>query len=244
MNTLDALEAAGTGPLVYTYDEIRDTLPDPQEIGYQSLLGLLSDEVFTDLPRMPLWMCFRLFRAWQAHHSLPDFAQAQRLAYLVDHYHDEIQVDFRVIYREDIDALWRARRWTYALNLIDHLPVDCWYTEAVSNDEEHAKMVAEAMAERRGGDDDDKPKGPPLRHWNQQASMMAELIDAVREVNHTNQQIAGGKPGDFKSYKRPTTAIDRAQREATNTVRKARHDALAKRLLPHKATTEDPATIG
>lgn len=106
------------------------------------------------------------------------------------------------------------------LNLIERLPRNSHYIEAVSDDDE----VARAMA--------GLPERPPqrrLREW----SVEVELLVAIAErlgVNIQSVLAAGGvkKPPRFDALPRPKTAMDR-QRSAA---RHERHRSIVARVLP------------
>lgn len=232
--SIEDLENARPGePLRYIVGGAHYAAPLPVDLHFQDLLKALQDEELPGLPRMPYWKTRALFARWVAHHDLPTFRHAHRLVYLIDRYSDEIEYDLRVLADEDLGTLWRTRRWRYLLNLVDHLPSNCWYTAAVSNDEEHARMMAEAMAEQeRAPDAEDS--GPPVQFWDQHAAMLADLIDATRAIPQALVAANGGKPKEMPPYPRPKTALERARKLAAFESRKARHEKLVQRVLPHK----------
>lgn len=235
MDDLDALDRVGVGPFRFDHEGQRWLTPDPSTIGWERLMQALQQQIIPGTPRMEKWRANRLFERWRQHHDLPDFDHARRLAFLVGRYRRQLEVDLRVVYREDLTTLWSSRRWRALLNLIDHLPRNTYYSEAVANDEEHAKALAEAAEARRGETEGEDP-GPPMHLWDQNAAMTAELIDAVHGLTFTVAAANGAK--NLKPpnpYTRPKTAIDKMKRQVYAANRQKQHEALVARLLPHKA---------
>jgi hypothetical protein len=126
--------------------------------------------------------------------------------------------------------LWRARRWRYLLNLIDHLPRNTYFSQAVASDEEHTRMMLEAQ-QRAGGE-----KGeyhPPLAQWSQEAGMLADLIDEVRALRYITTLAAGdgnNRPKPPVPYTRPENAAAKIKED----MRRERHEALVARMLPNR----------
>lgn len=115
------------------------------------------------------------------------------------------------------------------LNLIDHLPRDSFYAQAVANDEEHAAaMVAADTGEKR------PETGPPMSTWSAEVAVLADLVDAVNVLRNTLVAVNSkdGKGGKLVPYPRPTTVIDKVRKNS----RKARHEQMVARVLPHKRT--------
>ena len=58
-----------------------------------------------------------------------------RLAPLLERYGEAIEAD--LAFRGwDLARLWHARRWRFILNILDHLPRDSFFAEAMANDDE------------------------------------------------------------------------------------------------------------
>jgi hypothetical protein len=234
---ITALESIRTGPLVYTRGGERFVLPDPVDMTVEDILHALYAGTLRELPLdMTPRQTDAVFRQWAARHDLPTIQNAQRLVYTVGKFRREVEYDLLHEVGADLTALWQARRWGHLLSLIDHLPRTSWYTEATSNDQEHAAMIAKAIAERG---DSDEAYHPPLRMWSQEAALLAEAIDAIRNVSATLVGVNGGKPSQPTPVARPTTELERAQKDAVQNRKKARHDRLVARMLPHKANPDD-----
>lgn len=128
----------------------------------------------------------------------------------------------------DLITLWRRRHFRRLLNLIDHLPRNSHFAEAVANDEEHARLLAEAIPASRG-----EEWRPPMSTWSPEVAMLADLIDAVNAlkavVTMANSQKGARKP-DLKPYPRPGTMLEKVRREQ----RRKAHEELVARVLPNR----------
>lgn len=241
MNNLEALDAASGGPFTYLHDEERLTGPDPTALPFQIVLAALEDQAMPGTPTdIPYWKVTALFEQWQAHYDLPEFEQARRLAYVIDHYIDTLTYDLQAHLNVDLGALWRDRRWNTLLAYIDRLPRWSLYYEAVANDPEHAEMVAEALEADTERDDSGVSAGPALSTWTPEVERLVELIDAVRGLHYLIPAAAGSK--DVKPPKplpRPTTALEKARKAGEHRRRMAKHKSLAARMLPHKYQASD-----
>lgn len=157
---------------------------------------------------------------------------------MLGRYRRELEADFaRRFPQHALGDLWRQRRWRYLLNLIDHLPQDTYYHQAVSKDPEHAKMLARARAQMG---DDDKAYAPPMSSWSAELDMSAKILDAVNNVSYTlaavNYQGKGPKPERPKPHPRPDTAFEKGARQA----KAEAHKRLVARMLPHKNKGAEP----
>lgn len=231
-----ALESASDSALTFVYDGQVGALPHPRDLPVGTLVGMLMVGSMTlDLPPMSMYKRKALFEAWVAHHDLTTPQQTKRLVYNIDRYGDHLEWDLRTSAAgADLGELWRARRWRYLLNLIDHLPRTTYFTEAVSNDPEHAKMIAESLASQETSGESEAAH-PPMRTWDQQSALLADLVDAVRENTRVTLMAAGDKnPPKVTPYSRPLTALDAARRRATEEKRLQAHESLADRLLARR----------
>lgn len=123
----------------------------------------------------------------------------------------------------DLATEWRGRRWRKLLNLIDHLPRDSAYVEAIANDDAMADQLVEQVPETA--------PGPRLSDWSPEVEALYALVDRVTELIHLTAAVNGAKPGRMQPAPRPVTAFDRAR--IRRRVRK--HRDLVARVLPHKA---------
>jgi hypothetical protein len=233
-----ALEARRDAPLVVRHHDERIVLPHPREMSPEDILTVIYAETFRELPlTVPIWKQAKVVAFWVKRHDLPDLQSVRRLIYLIDQYRNEIEFDLRKVLDVDLTDLWQRREWRRLLNYIDHLPRDSWFTEAVSNDEEHAAMIAEAMAAQS---DEEPDLSPPLRGWSQEASLLADTVDACRHLAYVIRVANGDNSArPPERVPRPTTALERAQRQARHERKKRRHEELVARVLPHKAQKAD-----
>lgn len=237
MKSIDLLEHGG-GDFALRVDGYLVDMPDPREMHYQQvLMGLYVGHVRWTPGDIPEWKRAAVFERWCAAWDLPSFNDARRLAYAVDHYRADLAHDLRVTAGVDLGDLWRARKWRTLLDLIDRLPGHSHYASAMANDEEYAKMVAEAMAARKkAGEAPPEDKGPALTTWTPEMAMLTNLLDAVNGVRYAVVAVqAGKKAGDPpKPARRPQTALEKAMRRAEFSRRQTAHEALVARVLPHK----------
>jgi hypothetical protein len=116
------------------------------------------------------------------------------------------------------------------LNLIDNLPVNSKVAEAISLDEQHQKLVRESLA----ASGKEMPKySPPQSLWSMEASLLADLIDAVNALRHV-VIVTGGdgknKPPIPEPVKRPRSISEKVEFQA----RRAAHEKLSDRLLSRR----------
>ena len=245
MSDIDLLEHGGGHFHVRHAGELI-ALPDPRAQHYQWVLMALHLGHVPGTPEdIAEWKRMLVFERWCAAWDLPSFDSARRLAYLVDKYRSPIASDLQTHAGVDLGALWRARRWRHILDLVDHLPAHSWYAATVSMDEEHAKMMAEAIMARRAQDPDSntlESAGPPLTGWTPEVAALTNVLDAVRGVQHAVIAFQAGKkaPEPPKPAPRPVTPLEKALKRAEFARKKASHDALAARVLPHKRKPEGP----
>lgn len=237
MKNIDFLEHGGGHFCVRHHGEIIP-LPDPRAMNYQEVLAALYIGHAPGTPGdLKEWQRRRVFERWCAAWDLPPFGDAQRLAYLVDHYRPAIAHDLQIYAQTDLGELWRARRWTLLLDILDRLPAHSWYAASVSMDEDHAKMMAESIAARQAAGDEPDTKGPSLTTWTPEVAILTNVFDAVRAVQHAVVAVNAEKgkvPEPPKPSPRPVTPLERALKRAEFERKKSSHQALVKRLLPHK----------
>lgn len=79
---------------------------------------------------------------------------------------------------------------------------------------------------------------PALKDWTQEAAILADLVDAVRQLTDytvaVNSKKGAGKRSD--PYPRPRTALEKVRRQ----VRGEQHETLVSRMLPHKRAGNSP----
>lgn len=245
MKSIDLLEHGGAtaaSPFAIRLGGEYIPLPDPRTQHYQWVLIALHLRHVPGTPGdIPEWKRALVFEHWAAAWDLPIFQDAQRLAYLVDHYRPAISNDLQTYANLDLGELWRARRWAKMLDVIDRLPSHSWYSASVTMDEEHARMMAEAMAAREKSDE--KPSGPSLTTWTPEVAALTNVFDAIQSVRHAiiaANSERGKAPEPPKPAPRPQTPLERAMKLAEFKRRKTSHEALAARVLPHKRQSQPP----
>ena len=238
MKSIDLLEHGG-GDFQIRFDGWVMDMPDPREMHYQEILvGLAVGHVRWTPHNIPEWKRLAVFERWCAAWDLPSFNDARRLAYAVDHYRGALVHDLRVYGAGlDLGELWRARKWQTLLDIIDRLPSHSHYAATMANDEEYARMVAEAITERKNRGESTEDKGPALTTWTAEMAALTNILDAVNSVRYAVVAVqAGKKAGEPpKPARRPVTALEKAMRRAEYNRRKSVHEALVARVLPHKA---------
>lgn len=120
--------------------------------------------------------------------------------------------------------MWRARHFKRLLELIDHLPGDTYYAQAVASDPTHAEMMAKEQGRSRDW-------APPMATWDQHCELLATLNDKVEQL-FLATIAANSKPGSakpkFQPYPRPRTMLSKAKRNSA----RQKHQALVARVLP------------
>lgn len=132
--------------------------------------------------------------------------------------------------------MWRDRRWRDLLALIDWLPRDSAFMEAMSEDEE----VAEEFLSR---DENVKPKGnrPRISEWSPELEKITEVVDRLGEVMQAVVASNGGKPPKIRPQPRPRTAIDRMRERK----RYEHHRKVVSRVLIERPDgTLSPVSLG
>ena len=249
MDLLERLERSKGGPFTYRVNGQVRGLPSPADIDPLELLEILHLGDFTvrfGLPSMALWRTDLLFAAWCAHFDLPDAQSARRLYYLVERYGRDLEYDLQGL-GVDLGEAWRSRRWRWLLNIVDHLPNHTYFAEAVSNDEEHAEMLAKAEAAQTKGAKDRPAWTPPLRTWTPEVDVLTRVLDAVNALKYVTiaaNSEKGKAPRPPEPAPRPKTAIERARARADYQRRLRKHESLVARVLPKKAAPPAPPPPG
>ena len=105
------------------------------------------------------------------------------------------------------------------MNLVDHLPRDSAYGDAVANDEELAEMV---------GGGDDAAYAPAVGEWSNEVELLAAVYDRVGDLIATTIAVHGEKPPKVKPWPRPLTAADRVQSKR----RQAAYEDIKRQVFP------------
>jgi hypothetical protein len=102
--------------------------------------------------------------------------------------------------------MWQQRQWRELLLLIDWLPRNSAYMEALSEDEEVAEDFL-SQAENK------KAKGarPRISEWSPELERLTDTVDRLGEVMQAVVASNGGKPPRIRPQLRPKTAIDKVR---------------------------------
>lgn len=117
--------------------------------------------------------------------------------------------------------MWRSRRWRRLRNLIEGLPRNSAYVEAVAADEELAASLPDAPGEvvERWSD------------WSPERETLVIIADRVGQLLQAQVASGGGRPPRVAPLPRPTTASAKVRQAR----RMQQHQRLVSQLLPHKA---------
>lgn len=133
--------------------------------------------------------------------------------------------------RLELAVEWRQRRWRRLLDIIDQLPRDSRYIEAVSLDED----VAEALLEHDTGDDRKVKPVRRMSEWSPTVELLTAILNRLAEVAQAIAALGGAKPRAIPSAPMPTSVLERMRKRR----RERQHKALMARILPHE-TQVDP----
>lgn len=100
--------------------------------------------------------------------------------------------------------MFQERRWLDLLNLIDWLPRNSAFIEALSEDDEVAEEVLRQPENKRA-----RGAGPRISEWSPELERLTDLVDRMGEVMIAVIASQGGKAPKIRPYPRPRTAIDR-----------------------------------
>lgn len=130
-----------------------------------------------------------------------------RLFFYLSRYREAIEADlaFRGI---DLNRLWRSRQWRKLLNLINHLPPNSHFNEALTGDREVMMEMHRIQEERReAGDGDERPLGPRVSQVDETARRLGEVITELRRLGQlvvfSSARSSATKPGNVQPYPQP-----------------------------------------
>lgn len=111
-----------------------------------------------------------------------------------------------------------------------------WTQEAIANDEELIQRIIEKKKpeELEGGE----ASPPPLREWDQTASLLATLIEEQRQTNIlliAQKAKKGTSLPKLQHVLRPKSAYERLAKIARFQVRVNKHDSIVAKLLGDRA---------
>ena len=109
----------------------------------------------------------------------------------------------------DLAEWYAGKRWVALLELIDMLPAASRLNEAIANDPEAAKAIAEA---NQGNESE--PWAPRTSEWDLHATMLGDIATKLDRLGAILIKVNGGKPGDVKPFPTPKTEIQAAMKAA------------------------------
>jgi hypothetical protein len=172
--------------------------------------------------RLPQYRMAHLVRTYRTHYGLcATAADDRRLAGLITRYGQAIERDLAVR-GVDLHQLWQQRRWRRLLNLIDALPRNSFFVEALADDDDLAEQLLRQPAS--GG-----RAAAPMSQFSLELEMATNTYDRLGELIQAVTAAAGAKPPKIVAYPRPRTATDRVRARHART----KHRSLVARLLPN-----------
>lgn len=228
---LDDVDLAVGGPMQVRRDGVLIAVPSASELPWRIVAASVGSRM-TWLRHvwpgdsMKVGHLNRAHRAWITHNGLPDPDALRRLVYMLDKYGDAIQVDLQRHYRLSADELWRQRRWSEVLRLVDHMPQDSHLNRLLTNDEEYMTAILKRKKGPSIG-----PSRPSMADWSLTNSMLAQLIDAVNKNTATIEGVNApkGKPAPkVEPYPRPATVTEKVERK----LQREKHEEMVGMLLP------------
>lgn len=110
----------------------------------------------------------------------------------------------------DLADWYAAGRWLGLLDLIDGLPSASRLNEAIANDPEQAKILANMP-------ESNSEWSPRAAEFGLTEHMLREVIHKLDAILHVTISAHGGKPGELRPFPAPKTAlpaaIEAAERE-------------------------------
>lgn len=136
-----------------------------------------------------------------------DAGGISRLLFYVSRFRDAIEADlaFRGV---SLSSLWKSRQWRKLLNLIQSLPPNSLFNEALTNDKETMMTLHRIQEERRkSGEADERPVGPRVSQVSEEARRLGEVASLIRWLGGVivtaSPKFKGGKIPKVEPYTRP-----------------------------------------
>lgn len=121
---------------------------------------------------------------------------------------------------------WRARRWRRLIDIIDQLPRDSRYVEAVSLDEGIAEEILNV--EQRRGEAEAGRAARRMSEWSATVELLTLILNRLGEVAQAIAVLGGAKPRKLKPAPMPVTMVEKLRKRR----RYQAHRALVARVLP------------
>jgi hypothetical protein len=229
---LDALDSETGGPMRVRHGKHIVTLAPATEMSWRVVMTVAVDpyqfgqRVWPITHRLTFRSLKRVQAAWRKHNGLPGPDQCSRLAYMVDRYFKGIEYDLRNHLHLSLGEIWRARRWRELLVYIDTLPTNSHMHRLLTSDEEYMERILTSKDAQR---DDERSGRPSMADWSLTNSLLAQLIDAVRQNTQITMAAAGSKQSlNLQPAPRPWTAADKVNHR----IEQRKHEEMVSMLIP------------
>jgi hypothetical protein len=103
--------------------------------------------------------------------------------------------------------------------VIDHLPRNSFYIEALLDDDEVGEKLLEMP---------DQPPRERLAEWSAERETLTQILDAIHALSVNVIAAAGAKPPQMRPALRPVTSLNRVRQRR----QMAQHQSLVRRLTP------------
>ena len=131
----------------------------------------------------------------------------ERLTFYLSRFRDAIEADlaFRGV---SLNQLFAQKKWRLLLNLINHLPPNSYFNEALTNDREvMMEMHRIQEARREGSDGEERPVGPRVSQVSEEARRLGEVVTELRRLGSyvmvASPKSSATKPQSVKPYPQP-----------------------------------------
>lgn len=114
------------------------------------------------------------------------------------------------VYTVDLAVWYAAGRWVALLDYIDMLPSACRLNEAIANDPDTARLMAELRLDAQN-DDNAEPWTPRVSEFRLEHVMYQQVINELKQIKQgITVQVTHKPPPTELPFPSPHTAIDRA----------------------------------
>lgn len=125
--------------------------------------------------------------------------------------------------RLELAVEWRCRRWRRLLDIIDQLPRDSHYAEAISQDEGLAEQLLDHPPKQELG-----RVVRRMSEWSVTVELLTAILNRLGELTQAVAALGGAKPRKVPSAPYPTTVLEKLRKRR----RERNHRDLVARVLP------------
>lgn len=138
-----------------------------------------------------------------------DAGGIERLFFFLARYRDAIEAD--LIFKGNgvsLNHLWATRQWRLLLNIINRLPPNSHFNEAVTGDRE-VMMAMHEIEERRKeqGQESERPVGPRVSQVSEEARRLGEVVSLIRYLTRVvlvaSPKSKSNSAGKMQPYQQP-----------------------------------------